>query len=142
MPIPSSLIPQKVIIPEYIKINKSCKLPNIPLPFISKIYKFFVKWKIASLETNKDFWKHSEKKQKLQEKLEEQERMITLSVSLEASLEACFQFWFQTIYLLPTLILGLTDIDGANEITDLIDYRFLSICLSFVTFAWASCTIR
>ena len=116
---------------------------KIPLPFISKVYKTYIEWKLFFVFTViGDDRRYLEEKEKWQPELEEYEKVITLSMATEASLEACFQFWFQTIFLLPSVILGIIDIDGADQITDLVNFRIFSIFLSFFTFAWASFTIR
>ena len=116
---------------------------NIPLPFVSKVYKTYIEWKLFLVFTViGDERRYMEEKGKWQPKLDEYEKVITLSMAIEASLEACFQFWFQTNFLLPSVILGIIDIDGADQITDLVNFRIFSIFLSFFTFAWASFTIR
>ena len=117
---------------------------KMPLPFISKFFKTVIEWKLYSLNTNQDKTEEKEKKkQTLLEELEMQEEITVLSMVIESSLEACFQFWFQTVYLLPSLILVFMDInDGNMEVTDLINFKILSIVLSFLTFTWASFTIR
>ena len=115
----------------------------IPLSFITKLYRACIEWKFFAIFTKKDNEKeYSEQKGYWLEILELHEKVVTLSMTIEASLEACFQFWFQTIYLLPSLILGIMDIIGANEISDLVNYRTLSIFMSFLTFALASIIIR
>ena len=115
----------------------------IPLSFITKLYRACIEWKFFAIFTKKDNEKeYSEQKGYWLEILELHEKVVTLSMTIEASLEACFQFWFQTIYLLPSLILGIMDINGANEISDLVNYRTLSIFMSFLTFALASIIIR
>ena len=118
-------------------------LSNIPLPFVSKVYKTYIEWKLFLVFTIiGEERRYIEEKGKWQPKLDEYEKVITLSMAIEASLEACFQFWFQTNFLLPSVILGIIDIDGADQITDLVNFRIFSIFLSFFTFAWASFTIR
>ena len=71
-----------------------------------------------------------------QPKLEEYEKIITLSMAIEASLEACFQFWFQTNFLLPSVILGIIEIDGADQITDLVNFRIFPSVPFIYTSPW------
>ena len=119
------------------------KIP-FPLPIISKVYKSLIEWDLLHVSHVEDGNEREkiEKEEKLQKMLEENEQLITLSMAIEASMEACFQFWFQTNFVLPSVILGITDIGGPNQITDLVNFRLLSILLSFFTFAWSSFTIR
>ena len=119
----------------------------LPLPIVSKMYKSFIEWDLLRVCHMPDIADGNEREQierkdKLLKMLEENEQLITLSMAIEASLEACFQFWFQTNFVLPSVILGITDIRGPNQITDLVNFRLLSILLSFFTFAWSSFAIR
>ena len=78
----------------------------------------------------------------IMDELDKHQNIMNLALIIEASFEAGFQFWFQTIYMLPSLLVGILDIRGPNEITDIFNYRILSILVSFLTYAWASFVIR
>lgn len=112
---------------------------RIPIPFITKWSRMYKEWKLYLTYTDEDALQDREK---IKRSLKDQEDIIILSMAIESASAASFQFFFQTTYLLPSIILAFMDIDGANEITNLVNYRILSILLSFVTFAWASFTIR
>ena len=51
------------------------------------------------------------------------------------------EFFFQTVYVLPTLILSLTGLTGSDW-TDLVNWRMLSIALSFASIARSFYSIR
>ena len=59
-------------------------------------------------------------------------------------LESSFQFVFQTLFLLPTIILNFTSLNGTNDfdLSDLVNWKLLSILLSFGTFAFTTYKIR
>ena len=63
---------------------------------------------------------------------------------IEAAMEASFQSFFQTVYLMPTLIISFIDASGqgANQWTDLFNWRLFSILMSFLSLAWAFYNIR
>ena len=111
---------------------------RIPIPFLTKWSRMYKEWKLYLTYTDED----AREREKIKRSLKDQEDIVILSMAIESASEACFQFFFQTTYLLPSIILAFMDIDGANEITNLVNYRILSILLSFATFAWASFTIR
>ena len=76
------------------------------------------------------------------ENLDVQDQIVNLSLIIESSVEASFQFFFQTVYVLPTLILSFTDVSGTFDWKDLFNWKTFSIVLSFATFAWAFNVIR
>ena len=51
------------------------------------------------------------------------------------------QFFFQTVYVLPSLVLSLTGFTGSDW-TDLVNWRMLSIALSFASFSRSCYSIR
>ena len=51
------------------------------------------------------------------------------------------QFFFQTVYVLPSLVLSLTGSTGSDW-TDLVNWRMLSIALSFASFSRSFYSIR
>ena len=75
--------------------------------------------------------------------LEDQKTITTISMINEASMESSFQFLFQGLFSLPTLVFSFMDIyEGDKKITDLINWKIVSIILSFLTFAFTSFNIR
>ena len=67
------------------------------------------------------------------------EDSINLSSSIEAATEASPQFFFQTVYLLPNLILSLVRFRGLEE---LVSFKMLSIAFSFTSVAVSNYFIR
>ena len=61
--------------------------------------------------------------------------IVNISMIVEAATESGFQYWFQTIYLLPSIILTFHNVGG--NWTELFNWRVFSIILSFCSFAWA-----
>ena len=76
------------------------------------------------------------------ENLDSHDQIVNLSLIIESSVEASFQFFFQTVYVLPTLILSFTDVSGTSDWKDLFNWKTFSIVLSFASFAWAFYVIR
>ena len=70
------------------------------------------------------------------------DNVVNTSLVVEASVESGFQFWFQTVYILPTIILSFIRIGGDAKWTDLFNWRMFSILMSFASFAWTFYTIR
>ena len=68
------------------------------------------------------------------------EDSVNLSSTIEAATEASPQFFFQTVYLLPTLILNLVRSDLGLE--ELVSFKMLSIAFSFTSVALSSYLIR
>ena len=124
-----------------IKINRYIIL-KIPLPFLTKIYLTILQWKTFYNNTDKSNPNFERQKDNLIEELEGHQILTNLSMILEASLESSFQFFFQGIFFLPTIVLACMDVSGANELTNLVDWKVGSIILSFLTFSWTSFNIR
>ena len=140
------------VIWEIRQIGLECGLSSfstLPLPFISRLNKF-----ICDLELfDNYFWPHrnkttetkniyEEKKKNILKKITEIENGVNLSLIIEASVESSFQFFFQTVFILPNIVLIFTDSDGSLVWTDLFNWKTVSILLSFMSFAWAFYTIR
>ena len=75
------------------------------------------------------------------------EHVVNLSLIIESSVESSFQFFFQTVFLWPSIILtfinaNVSGAGGASEITDLFNRKTFSIGLSFATFAMSFYRIR
>ena len=86
-----------------------------------------------------------ESKGKLIEILEERimhENTVKLSTMIESSSESTFQFFFQTTYLVPTIVLNFSKASGSNDINILFNLRMFSILSSFFTVAFSYFSIR
>ena len=140
------------VIWEIRQIGLECGLSSVstfPLPFISRFNKF-----ICDMELfDNYFWPHrnndnltkniyEDKKKDILKKIAAIENGVNLSLIIEASVESSFQFFFQTVYLLPNIVLTFTDPDGSLVWTDLFNWKTSSILLSFMSFAWAFYAIR
>ena len=121
-------------------IHKKCSLSLFPFPVITKLRKIFLDLKLFdAFAKREELEKNAEELEIIRDEIERHQSIMNLSLIIESSF---FQFWFQTIYLLPSLIVAILDITGPNEITDLFNFRILSILISFFTYAWASFVIR
>ena len=124
-------------------ISKKCSISRFPFPVFTKLTKIFLDWKLyAAFAKREEDENNTDEIEKIRDEIERHQSIMNLSLIIESSFEACFQFWFQTIYLLPSLIVGILDITGPSEITDLFNFKILSILVSFYTYAWASFVIR
>ena len=129
-------------------------LLKIPLPPITKMYKFYAECELFVAYTKKGCLNTDGKMvinmnnknqiQKSKEKLRAIGNTVNFSMIIEAAMEASFQFFFQTVYLMPTLIISFIDASGqgANQWTDLFNWRLFSILMSFLSLAWAFYNIR
>ena len=92
-------------------------------------------------DTKKEF---ERLKEQYQRKLDKIEDIVNLSLILEASLEASFQFFFQTVYIMPSVVVAINGIFDSRTFAweDLFNRRILSILISFLTFSWAYYAIR
>ena len=141
-----------IVIWEIRQIGLECGLSSVftlPLPFISRFNKF-----ICDMELfDNYFWPHrnkdhltkktyEKKKKDILKKIAAIENGVNLSLIIEASVESSFQFFFQTVFLLPNIVLTFTDPDGSLVWTDLFNWKTFSILLSFMSFAWAFYAIR
>ena len=122
---------------------------NLPLPFVTRWFKFILDCQLykqyAWPDRNKSPESQTEYETKVKqcsENLDAHDQIVNLSLIIESSVEASFQFFFQTVYVLPTLILSFTDISGTFDWKDLFNWKTFSIVLSFASFAWAFYVIR
>ena len=118
---------------------------HLPLPPLTKFYRFICDKKLhknyahRDIKTEKDFEKD---KKSILEEISSYENIVNLSLIIEASVESSFQFFFQTTFQLPSIILAFTDPSARFEWTDLFNWKFFSIAMSFVSFSMAFLTIR
>ena len=130
------------------KICQKEKLLMIPFPFVSKVYNFHYTKKlfgVYTMDRNSDDAKfyYEIEKSKLVEKIRRNEAVVNLSHLIEATAESSFQFWFQTVYLMPTIIISFTsESQGSTKWTDLCQWKIVSILISFGTFAFTFYNIR
>ena len=142
---------------EVLKIGKSCpadkgfRLFRLPLPIVSKINKFRCLLQMYNNFADEERYEsegtereYEKKKEKYQNKLDKIEDIVNLSLILEASLEASFQFFFQTVYIMPSVVVAFVGVFNSKTFAweDLFNRRISSILLSFLTFSWAFYAIR
>ena len=130
---------------------KNCNfktLLKIPLPFVAKIYEFhYIKSLYKVFTKSRQNYMGREKFdidwKKWNEKIRKQEAFVNLSLLIEASIESSFQFWFQTVFLFPTIFISFTGtVGGLATWSDLFNFRLGSIFFSFGSFAVTFYKIR
>ncbi len=131
------------------ELGQSCgavKIFNLPLPPLTKFFRFLCDIKLYknyadrnNIKTEAEF--ENDKKTILEE-ISSHENIVNLSLIIEASVESSFQFFFQTTFQLPSIILAFTDPSAGFEWTDLFNWQFFSIAMSFVSFSNAFLKIR
>ena len=124
---------------------------RLPIPIFSKFNKFMCLRQMYNNFADKNRYKNDEtekeyekKKEEYQKKLDKIEDIVNLSLILEASLEASFQFFFQTVYIMPSVVVACVGLHDSKTFAweDLFNRRISSILLSFLTFSWALYAIR
>ena len=115
-------------------------LLTFPLPFVTKMYQFHYTRKLFMTYTKdrrreEDRSKFELSRGKWMNKIRNHEAVVNLSILIEAAIESSFQFWLQTIFLIPTVIITVTD--GLVNWKDLFSWRLASICISLGTFSFA-----
>ena len=122
-----------------------------PIPFLTKMYSFICERKLFDVlawqERNKDKEsevKYEREKKTILDSISSHEHVVNLSLIIESSVESSFQFFFQTVFLWPSIILSFinTNVSGPSEITDLFNRQTFSIALSFATFSMSFYRIR
>ena len=118
---------------------------NLPIPVVTKLYKFICD--IALYKNEHERKNNSEKtyqaeEKKISDKIVAYENVVNLSLIIEASVESSFQFFLQTTFILPSVILAFTDPGRGFEWTDLVNFQFLSIAMSFASFSFGFYKIR
>ena len=92
---------------------------------------------------NKEDAKYEQTNTDLIQELEDQKIITTVSMIVEASMESSFQFLFQSLFSLPTLVIAYLDIhEGKLSMSQLVNWKNVSIVLSFLSFAITSFNIR
>ena len=118
---------------------------NLPLPPLTKFYRFLCDIKLfkifadRNVKTEKEF---EVDKKRIHEEISSHENIVNLSLIIEASVESSFQFFFQTTFQLPSIILAFTDPSAGFEWSDLFNWQFFSIAMSFFSFSNAFLKIR
>merc|ERR1711893_321535 len=103
------------------------------------MYKTSIEIRNFRNNTNKENVKeHEDKKEELMVELEEQNKLTNVSMLIEAGTESTFQFLLQSLFVLPTVILAMVNLSSLSDLTELVDYKILSILFSFISFAWSS----
>ena len=130
------------------EVGQTCKVEKIfklPLPPLTKFYRFLCDIKLYKNYADRVFkteMKFEEDKKSIHDKIYSHEFIVNLSLIIEASVESSFQFFFQTTFQLPIIILAFTDPSSGFEWIDLIDWKFISIAMSFASFSIAYLRIR
>ena len=105
-----------------------------------------IEWKMFGLHTTRNPEDNESYKKKIEELLEEEDKnqkIETFSMISETAIESVFQFWFQSQYLMPTLVINILSYsDGSTKSTDLVNWQVISILFSFVSIAWSAVKIR
>ena len=105
-----------------------------------------IEWKMFGLHTTRNPEDNESYNKKMEELLEEEDKnqkIETFSMISETAIESVFQFWFQSQYLMPTLVINILSYsDGSTKSTDLVNWQVVSILFSFVSIAWSAVKIR
>ena len=116
---------------------------KIPLSPFTKFHKTVVECRLFVNNKNKEDTKYEKTNTDLIQELEDQKIITTTSMILESGLESSFQFLFQALFSLPTLVFAYLDIhEGKLSLTQLVNWKNVSIVLSFLSFAFTSYNIR
>ena len=124
---------------------EACFIVNLPIPIITKVYKFICDIHLFKNEHNRkniSEKEYQDEKKRIVDKISAYETVVNLSLIIEASVEASFQFFLQTTFILPSVVLAFTDPAGRFEWTDLVTLRFISIGMSFASFSFGFFKIR
>ena len=118
------------------KTMKVSNIRKIPFPPITRFVKIYQLKQKFTMRSEDDF---ENKVSGIESEIAEYEDSVNLSSSIEAATEAGPQFFFQTVYLLPNLIINLATFQGLQE---LVSYKMLSIAFSFTSVAVSNYLIR
>ena len=115
---------------------------KIHLPPLAELHHTIIECRFLVNKKNIKDPNYERRKTYLSKQLEDQKTSITISMILEASLKTSFAFFFQGLFSLPTLVFAFNDVyDGEIWITDLVDWKIVSIVTSFLSFAKQSQSI-
>ena len=122
---------------------------RLPIPIFTVPYKFYYDKQMIEImatpdrDDNEETRKKYEKaKEAVQKKLDSLETTVNLSKIVESAVESRFQFFYQTVFIFPSIVLSVTADAGGGDWRKLVNWRSLSILLSFTSFAWNYYTIR
>ena len=130
---------------EFGREYESCFIVNLPIPLITKIHKFICDISLYKNEHKRKEIQEQEyqaQKKKIVDKISAYENVVNLSLIIEASVESSFQFFLQTTFLLPSVVLFFIDPSGGADWSDLVNWRFVSIGMSFASFSFGFYKIR
>jgi len=127
--------------------NCLLSLLRLPIPPLTKLNKLICDIKLFKINAihPKDEKEKTDKESMetdCRKDLISHDNVVNTSLVVEASVESGFQFWFQTVYILPTILLSFIRIGGDAKWTDLFNWKMFSILMSFASFAWTFYTIR
>ena len=127
----------------YSKMEFNCfLLMKLPLSPVTKSLKTLIECRSFINNKNMEDANYGKQKTDLIAELEDQKTITTISMINEATMESSFQFLFQGLFSLPTLVFSFKDLyDGDMKMTDLVNWKIVSIILSFLTFAFTSFNI-
>ena len=114
---------------------------KVPLSPFTKFHKIIIEAKSHLNNKKKGEADYDKKNTELIQELDDQKTITTISMILDASFESSFQFLFQGLYSLKTIIFAIMDLHGGS-LTELVNWKNVSILLSFLSFAFTSFNIR
>ena len=116
---------------------------KLPLSPCTKFHKTVLECRTFVNNKNKEDPSYEQTNTSLIQELEDQKIITTVSMIMESSMESSFQFYFQALFSLPTLVIAYLDIhEGKLSMQQLVNWKNLSIVLSFMSFAYTSFNIR
>ena len=115
---------------------KVSNIKKIPFPPITRIVKAYQDTQMLKMRARVDF---KNEVPKMEARIAKYEDSVNLSSAIDAATEASPQFFFQTVYILPNLILNLVRSRGLQE---LVSYKMFSIAFSFTSVAVSNYFIR
>ena len=94
----------------------------LPLPVVTKLQKCIIDFKLYknNIDRNKVeagvlAKEYIDKNKEYEKEQEDNQSIVNISVVIEAALESSFQFWFQTVYLMPTIFISFMDVEGEGS---------------------------
>ena len=122
---------------------------RLPIPIFTVPYKFYYDKQMIEImatpdrdDNEKTRENYEKAKEAVQKKLDSLETTVNLSKIVESAVESRFQFFYQTVFIFPSIVLSVTADAGGGDWRKLVNWRTLSILLSFTSFAWNYYTIR